>query len=172
MDYFSFDVWAPGWATVSLSDGQLELKARVTGAAHNDPIDDTISACVALLKGELQAAVSYFDEPGERRLRIVRADRNLELSVIWFPDGTPFRPTNEWFHDNQTWVWVGDESPWPTCSEVFRATVPMAAFLSSVHSSLNRCYSQLGSEGYRRKWSEDDPRERLLEFERLLEAIS
>lgn len=172
MDYFAFDIWAPGWATVSLSDGQQALKVRVTNFAHNDPIDDTISACLALLKGAPQATVSYFDEPGERRLRIARSNETLHLSVIWFPDDTPFTPRNEWFHDNQTWVWVGNESPWPTCTEVFKATVPMAAFLADVHSSLHRCYGQLGSEGYRWKWSEDDPLERLLELKRLLLTIS
>ncbi len=159
--HFSCEMHGYGWATVSLSDGGRSYSARATNVAPTDAVHDTIVACLALMDGEPNAGVSYFDEPGERRLRLRRTEYHLDLSVLWFPDDTPYVPTDEWFHDNEQWVDIRNESPWPNCRLDFEATVPAVGFFLDVAESMNRIRQQLGLSGYRQKWSADFPADKL-----------
>lgn len=170
MTVFTLNVQSHGWADLMLQSSQKICSVAVTNVGPNDAVIDTIIACLALMEGASYVAISYFSEPGEHRLRINRSGDELHLSVRWFPDGTAFHSTEEFYHDNERLIYVGDESPWPASLIVFEATVSIWEFAGDVCSSVERNLSRFGPDEYRHHWSDDYPDHEIDRLKRTIEC--
>ena len=114
MVHFDYTIWAYGWANVIIADATAKHTNQVTHAAPNDPLRETLEACILLLEGADKSAVSYFDEPGEHRFRFVRSGSEVKTSVVWFADKSGWVPPKEkWIRGNEGWEDISNESPFP-----------------------------------------------------------
>lgn len=169
MLHFDYTIWGHGWANVMIADSAAKHTNCVTCAADNDPLQETLQACILLLDGADKCAVSYFDEPGEHRFRFVRNGSSIRASVVWFPDGLGWMPPKErWVRGNEGWEDISDESPWPKSATVFDGTIPLPLLCRDVLAAASRILDTHGIDGYAHIWNGEFPTD---EFGRLSEII-
>jgi len=169
MLHFDYSIWGHGWANVMIADSAAKHTNCVTDAADNDPLRETLEACILLLDGADRSAVSYFDEPGEHRFRFVRSGSDVRASVIWFPDGLSWTPPKEkWVRGNEGWEDISDESPWPKSAVVFDGAIPLPLLCRDVLAAASRILDMHGVDGYAQTWNGLFPTD---EFARLSEII-
>ena len=152
-----------------IADSAARHTNRVTHAAPNDPLRETLEACIILLDGADSSAVSYFDEPGEHRFRFVRSGSDIKTSVVWFPDGLGWMPPKEkWVRGNEGWEDISDESPYPKSATVFEGTISLPLLCRDVLAAASRILDTHGVDGYAQIWNGVFPTE---EFTRLSELL-
>lgn len=169
MLHFDYSIWVHGWANVMIADSAARHTNCVTYVAPNDPLQETLEACILLLDGADKYAVSYFDEPGEHRFRFVRSGSSIRASVVWFPAGLGWMPPKEtWVRGNEGWEDISDESPWPKSATVFDGTIPLPLLCRDVLAAASRILDTHGIDGYAQIWNGEFPTD---EFGRLSEII-
>jgi hypothetical protein len=165
MLHFDYNICGHGWASVMIADEAGTHVNRVTHVAPNDPLQETLEACIRLAGGSERCGVSYFDEPGEHRFHFVRKGPDVETSVVWWPDDTPWSsPVQKWVREDLGWHDISHESPWPKSAAVFWGIIPFEFLCRDILAATTRIFETLGVDGYERTWNGRFPTE---EFTRL-----
>lgn len=140
-----------GWADCTVCvDGR---KADVSASYLSDALGDMARATVAMLKGADETKFSFTEEPGEFRwiLRTTGQGR-VCVRILWFDE-----------------MWGG--KPDDLGKLVWEAECPMSDFGSAVLGVLQGLLDELGLEGYRDTWVQNEfPLESLRQMENMLKA--
>jgi hypothetical protein len=138
-----------GWAECIVeANGQ---KASLSASYLSDALGELLRAAVNLLEGVRGNTVSFAEEPGEYRWRLIRVDsEQIHVSVLSF---------------DKLWGNEPDEAG----NLVFQTVCPVREFAAAVASAAQRILDEYGVDGYREQWvNYDFPTDRLLRIQDLL----
>lgn len=111
----------------------------------HDSLYDLTTAASAVLRGATEATVVFMDEPGEHQLLLRQTEPgHLDFEVRWFDD----------------WASWGMHSP-DAFEIVLTGSTTTSCFAEAVLAVLDRLWSELGPQEYKKRWVEHDfPAER------------
>ena len=132
----NYKLTGSGWAECAL---QIDDQGMVTTASYlSDALASLLQAVVDLLRGQVEATVSFDEEPGEYRWRFRRVDeQNIALRILWF---------------DELWNREPDEKG----SVVFEAQCRLRTFAGAVLSASQQLLKEHGLDGYKAQWVEYD----------------
>lgn len=139
-----------GWAECIIAiDGQ---EACVSASYLSDALRELLRAVVNLLRGVDANTVSFDEEPGEYRWRLVRAGaQQLHVRILEFKR----LRGNERDDVGKT---------------VLDGVCHLRSFAAAMAAAAQRVLDEHGADGYRDKWGHDFPTDRLVEIQQLLKA--
>ena len=145
----TYNLMGAGWSECIVDiDGH---QAHISASYLSDAFGELLRAVANLLQGAGEDTVSFDEEPGEYRWRLVRVGSELVRVQI--------------FSFKSLWGNEPDEAGEP----VLDVVCPLASFAEAVATAAQRVLDEHGMDGYRDKWVEHGfPADRLAEIQQLL----
>ena len=128
---FEYRLTGRGWSAATIAD--RETTVEITASYLSDALGNLARAVVGLLRGVEAARVSWYEEPGEYRWLVNRADETVSIRILWFDSQFPKRPDEE----GRT---------------VFETTCRLVDFAGQVTSQLRALLESPGEAGYKEQW--------------------
>jgi hypothetical protein len=147
---FTYRLTGTGWAECDVCIDDAHITA--TASYLSDALGDLIRAVSNILDCAQESSFSFVEEPGEYRWHLTRkGDDRISVAIEWFDD-------------------------WPeTYSSpgkvLFARDCRLRTFAGAVYDACKQLLEQIGTEGYREKWINNDfPLDQFERLKKLLRA--
>jgi len=137
MIQIEYKIDGAGWADGKIGNGKKQVKFAISYL--HDSLKELAESAIEIREKDFKSVV-FMDEPGEHVLILNRKAENLiDYELRWYKD---------W------WSWnLIDESNFEL---VFIGQTTIPKYVNQVKNVLNGIFTELGPEGYRKKWVEHD----------------